>query len=397
MFTTTKHYDYATPRTYKYLIFFRFQRIEKVKNFLLLVELFLQKQTCCLSKCASFSSDVQYQSNYKKLLRFFSMKNSEAFGEGISALILCTVVEFLKQENTFYFALDRTNWKIGKHNINPLFIGIIIGSFFVPLCWIPLDKKGNSNTEERIKLVDILMCKLIKLIKFKDYNRSFVIIGDREFVGEEWFDYLGKNGIHFVMRLRINMYQNLIANKLKKDPKKVLKYIEKQVNEKGFFVISIYINEKKYYYIALPNTQKGSQDSSPFCCFISDKKNAKWVQNTYQKRWKIEVFFKDCKTNGFHLEEMNLVQMGKVELMLGVVSFAYVLCMREGQIAEEIQAIPIKVDRKRGKKWKSESTFRLGLREMERLVSLKNNLVNHIIKLLAYIFQLPELKLYNPC
>jgi Transposase DDE domain len=361
---------------------FKSHRINHTKNFFLIVSLFIEKKTCCLAKCASFKSGVQYESNYKKLLRFFGMEASEKFVEAISSLIVFTVLDFFYREKTCYFVLDRTNWKIGKFNINPLFIGIVLGSFYVPICWISLNKRGNSSLNERVVLVD----KLIKLIKFFNFKHEMVLLGDREFVGDEWFEYLHSKHITFVMRLRINMYKNLVANQLKKNPKNILTYIQKQIKRRGYFRTEICINNQTFYYIGLPNTNL--EDNSPFVCFISDKYNPQWVENAYKKRWNIEVFFKHVKTNGFNLEDMNLVQMEKIQLMVAVVSYTYVICIREGKLAEEKKVIPIKRSSKTGKTWKSESLFRLGLRKIEEKIPAKNSLVDYIMDILHFTFAL---------
>ena len=52
--------------------------------------------------------------------------------------------------------MDRTNWKIGKKNINVLFIGMLLkNKTYIPLIYEPLgDKRGNSSQEERIKMLE---------------------------------------------------------------------------------------------------------------------------------------------------------------------------------------------------------------------------------------------------
>jgi hypothetical protein len=44
----------------------------------------------------------------------------------------------------------------------------------------------------------------------------------------------------------------------------------------------------------------------PYIYFISDLEHAKDIANHYLKRWKIECCFKNLKTNGFNIEDINL-------------------------------------------------------------------------------------------
>ncbi len=54
-------------------------------------------------------------------------------------------------------SMDRTNWKFGRSYINILTIGISWRGTAIPLVWKLLDKRGLSNTAERITLLDKLL------------------------------------------------------------------------------------------------------------------------------------------------------------------------------------------------------------------------------------------------
>ena len=59
-------------------------------------------------------------SKYKRLQRFFSGYNFSM--DDIAKLI----VRFLPiRDEKWYLSMDRTNWKSGKLNINPLVLGIV--------------------------------------------------------------------------------------------------------------------------------------------------------------------------------------------------------------------------------------------------------------------------------
>lgn len=46
--------------------------------------------------------------------------------------------------------MDRTNWKFGESNINILILGINYRNVTIPLMFRMLDKRGNSNTADRM-------------------------------------------------------------------------------------------------------------------------------------------------------------------------------------------------------------------------------------------------------
>lgn len=92
-------------------------------------------------------------------------------------------------------ALDRTNWKLGQTHINILMLGVVWRGVCVPLFWTLLPKAGNSKTDERIALL-----KKLREV-FADQPLGS-LMGDREFIGGAWMDWLKNAGISFVLRLR---------------------------------------------------------------------------------------------------------------------------------------------------------------------------------------------------
>lgn len=72
--------------------------------------------------------------------------------------------------------MTRTNWKFGHANINIFMLGIVYKGVAFPLLFTMLDKRGNSNSRERIDLIN----RFINLFG-KDVIES--VVADREFVG----------------------------------------------------------------------------------------------------------------------------------------------------------------------------------------------------------------------
>ena len=71
------------------------------------------------------------------------------------------------------------NWKYGKREINYLVLSWRINRHIsIPLMFMELDKAGNSNTAERLDLLE----KFNTIFGFERINQA-----DREFIGTKWF------------------------------------------------------------------------------------------------------------------------------------------------------------------------------------------------------------------
>ncbi len=108
------------------------------------------------------------------------------------------IVEIVQLKGTYSLVIDRTNWKFGRIEINLLVLAVVITSqFSIPLLWKALPKKGNSNTTERIDLLQ-------SFVGIFGSNTIACLIANREFVGKHWIDYLIKNNIPFFIRIKAN-------------------------------------------------------------------------------------------------------------------------------------------------------------------------------------------------
>ena len=60
----------------------------------------------------------------------------------------------LPAQRDWLVTLDRTHGQFGKLQINILLVGLVFQGVSSPLYWTLLPKKGNSNTLERIALME---------------------------------------------------------------------------------------------------------------------------------------------------------------------------------------------------------------------------------------------------
>jgi len=165
-------------------------------------------------------SDATDQSHYRTLQRFF--KDWEFSWEEMAKLTLSKVP---KPAEGYVLSMDRTNWKFGKAHINILTIGIVVGKVSIPLAWSTLPqttKRGNSNTEQRIELMD----KVLKVLSVEDIHSLNM---DREFCGYEWLSWLDNRELTFVLRLRKNTKVDGKDAKLYSSTKKSKTYQKREV------------------------------------------------------------------------------------------------------------------------------------------------------------------------
>lgn len=140
---------------------------------------------------SALNPSVLPESNEKRIKRFFSEVKLE--GKGFAKLLLA----LLPVKNRLVLTLDRTTWELGSNCVNILLLGVAYKGLAFPLLWVFLDKKGNSDTHERLALLDTLLTLV-------EAEHIEAVVADREFIGKTWFQGLKERGLIFVMRVRNN-------------------------------------------------------------------------------------------------------------------------------------------------------------------------------------------------
>jgi transposase len=137
------------------------------------------------------------------------------------------------------------------------------------------------------------------------------------------------------------------------------------------------LGDHMYTFVIIKNPKQGRHEE-PYLYFISDLQDAIAIADHYLKRWKIECCFKNLKTNGFNIEDINLQADEKIELMMGVLVIVYLIALKEGMLQHKRKPIPWK-KYKNGKVHLSISIFRIGFAIIQNLFSRTNNLIEYII------------------
>jgi len=299
-------------------------------------------QTVNLSVLATaFSGSAQTESNYKRLQRFlrqFEMPYAE---------LAEFIVRMLGLPGPYTLALDRTNWKVGAVGLNILMLSIVYRSLGIAVVWTILPKAGNSDTGERGTVMEIF------LDLFGAQNIAS-LLGDREFVGREWFRFLQRHRIKFQRRLhrdtsaRHGRGQSVQAWRLFCRPRINCPLVIPEARR--MWGIELYLSgcrlKKGEYLIPV---------SAEFC---------EKPPEQYRKRWGIETLFGALKSRGFNLEDTPIQDAERLSRLLALLALAFTWAFVVGIWQASVKELKLK---KHG--YPAKSIFRRGLNILCRLAT----------------------------
>jgi hypothetical protein len=162
---------------------------------LFLIALIRVKTVNLAELATGFRSEAKTDSSYKRLQRFFRKFDLDY------PLIARLIIALMNIPQPWVLSIDRTEWSFGQTRFNVFMLGVVHNSVAYPLVWTMLHKKGNSNSDERMDLLD----RFREI--FPDAEIAY-LCGDREFVGKEWLTYLMLEPV-IPFRLRIKANQKI--------------------------------------------------------------------------------------------------------------------------------------------------------------------------------------------
>ena len=309
------------------------------------------------------------KSKYKRIQRFF---NGFEFETSILMSIVFNVLPLVKQN--VILSIDRTNWKLGKQNFNILFLALYYKGYAIPLAWTVMTHRGCSNREMRVSL-------LKKVLKFLPASQITAFLGDREFIGKEWIQFLYQNAIPFHIRLKNNLMvhykgrscevpvSSFFRNVSAKKPKHYMQHFE-------FCDCKLYLSGRL--------TNEGD------LMVIVTNANPRKSFTMYRKRWSIENLFGCLKTRGFRLEETRLANPERLTKLIFVLSLAFFIAIRRGAINTQEEAIKIKTHGRPEK-----SVFRKGLDSVRSFFIGLSNMRREFYYILSILKPISCCKEYN--
>lgn len=296
-------------------------------------------QTVTFHKIASaIDSPCKSDSSLRRLQRFIADFSLD------SNLIAQLIFSLLPIQDKVQLSMDRTNWKFGTTDINILMLGVVYKEVAFPLLFSLLPKRGNSNTSERKSLIN----KYIRLFSVESIE---CLVADREFIGQDWLEFLNRNNIRYYIRIR-NNFKVFVPSK-NQEVKAFWLFNTCRINEFRFYTKIVRINGELCY---LSGTKLTGND---FLIIVSFNKPENACE-FYKQRWQIEMCFKSMKSSGFDIEKTHLTELDRIKKLTLLIMIAFVWCYKVGiYLHENIKKIIIK---KHGRK--AESIFKYGLKHV---------------------------------
>ena len=308
----------------------------------------------------AFPSNAQPESRYRRIQRF--IHGTPIDYDGVALFVMSL---FLFTHSDYYLTLDRTNWQWGKENINILVLAIVYQGQAIPIYWLLLDKKGNSNCRERIALMKRFI---------KHFGKSHIrgILADREFIGTAWFSWLHAEAIPFHIRIRKNakvpnshgdLVQAQLLFRFIKAGEKLVIDQARRLSDVPVYLSALRLEDGELLIVASSvNTIDGIE--------------------TYALRWQIETLFGCLKERGFNLEDTRITDRRRIKRLLVVVVIAFCWAHRTGEWRHE-QVKPIRVKKHQRL---AKSIFKYGLDWIrERLLDTTLSLESFCHEFLQFI------------
>jgi hypothetical protein len=301
----------------------------------------IQVRSVNLTEIASvFAGRAKTDSHYKRIQRFLR------FFEVSYAVIAVLIVSLVGVPAPWVLTLDRTNWQLGKTPLNILVLGLVYKGVAIPVLWMILDKKGNSNTAERKAIIS-------EFIRLFGTDSILYLCADREFIGKTWFAWLKAEGIDFRIRVRDNT----------QIPNGRGKLVEGSRLFRCLALNQAVIFEKPRLVWGLELWVSGMRlASGEYLILVAPKYSATAIDE-YAKRWEIETLFGCLKSRGFRLEETHVIDPERLKKLVALLALCFCWAHVVGEWLSRQKPIKAK---KHGRL--ARSIFRLGLDHLRRIL-----------------------------
>lgn len=293
-------------------------RINFVAHFILAL---IKVKTVSLVQISSvMSGRAKQDSHYKRcqrFLRFFDLPFAE---------LAFLVIKLLGIKPPFVISVDRTDWYLGETPLNILMLSVVYKGVAFPLLWTVLQKKGCSDTAERIELVE-------KYVALFGSNSIAFVTADREFIGREWFRYLRLKRLPFRIRIKENLR---VANSRGTQTAAAKNFF--RTHKAGVGVLLCGRRKVLGEELSLMGVRTGEGEY----VIVASSEETEEILSDYALRWKIETLFGCLKSRGFCLEETHVTQKERLEKLLALVTLAFCWAYIVGEWLAKTDPLTIK-------------------------------------------------------
>jgi hypothetical protein len=269
---------------------------------------------------------------------------------------------------------------IGQKRFNLLFLGIVHDGIAYPVVWTILEKKGNSNGDERMDLLE----RFDNL--FPNAEVAY-LTGDREFIGKRWLTYLL---IEPMIQFRLRIRQSDRISDGKKELRASIIFAHLQPGQ------TVALSGKRLVWGRLVYVSALRLESGELLIVITPESCPTAISD-YGRRWGIETLFGMFKSGatplgfpqhgnahqdrGFCLESTHFQDSERLSKLVALMTLALCWAVKTGEWLHQLNPIKVK---KHGRQ--QMSIFRYGLDYLRSIVTdldLKQNEFLHSLQFLS--------------
>ncbi|MDR0794440.1 MAG: IS4 family transposase [Tannerella sp.] len=299
--------------------------LARIKFFGQLICALCKIQNVCFEKLATaFETDAKSSSSLRRIQRFMA---EYALNTDLVAQL---IFKMLPHKPPYRLAMDRTNWQFGETDINVLTLAVVYQGVAFPILITMLDKRGNSDTQERKEIIK-------RYIRLFGKETIDCLLADREFVGGNWICSLNSSKIQYYIRIKENFYVQ--DPRTGKEIKASVMFADLRCGQYRYKHRIYRVNGQLCYIAA--SKEKG-KDGKPELQIIISYNQPEKSKKSYRERWAIEACFRGLKSSGFNIENTHLNDLERIEKLFTVVMLAFAWAYVVGvHINDNIKAIRI--------------------------------------------------------
>lgn len=283
----------------------------------MLVELLQMERRVSIERLAMlFAQPILFESRRKNIQRFLNLPILSAETLWFP-IVLEWIQRHFQRQAQLCLVIDRTQWS--KQNV--LMVSVLYQKQTIPVYWVMLNKRGQSNLAEQ----QAVLTPVFNLLA--DYD--LVLLADREFHGVPFASWLMQQSITFVLRLPKSttvqvtdqsQFERLDALPL--EPGMSQFEVQIQVTQtQGFGKFNLVTRWKRTY-------RDSATDQLWY--LLTNLEDADTALHLYRKRFRIEPMFRNYKRGGYDLEACH-ANAKRTSALLVLIAIAYTISLDQGR------------------------------------------------------------------